>query len=70
MKVSAAYKFNEDVQFMEWLIKKTYNLQSKTINPFLANSSMSCLLKKPKNLWFFGVFREYKMGSLARNGLK
>ena len=26
-------------------------------------------LKTPENLWFFGVFRGYKMGTLARNGL-
>ena len=26
-------------------------------------------LKTPENLWFSGVFRWYKMGTLARNGL-
>ena len=27
-------------------------------------------LKTPENLWFFGVFRGYKMGTLTKNGLK
>ena len=27
-------------------------------------------LKTPENLWFSGVFRGYKMGILARNGLR
>ena len=27
-------------------------------------------LKTPENQRFFGVFRRYKMGTLARNGLK
>ena len=26
-------------------------------------------LKTPENLWFSGVFRWYKIGTLARNGL-
>ena len=27
-------------------------------------------MKTPENLWFCGVFKGYKMGPLARNGLK
>ena len=40
------------------------------LNPFLANVPFFYLLKTPENLWFSGVFRGYKIGTLARNGLK
>ena len=39
------------------------------LNPFLANVPILYPLKPPENLWFSGVFRGYKMGTLARNGL-
>ena len=39
------------------------------INPFLANVPILYPLKTPENLWLFGVFRGYKMGTLARNRL-
>ena len=39
------------------------------LNPFLANVPVLYPLKALENLWFFGVFRGYKMGTLARNGL-
>ena len=39
------------------------------LNPFLANVPFFYLLKTPENLWFSGVFRGYKIGTLARNGL-
>ena len=35
-------------------------------NPFLVNVPILYPLKTPENLW---VFRGYKMGTLARNGL-
>ena len=35
-------------------------------NLFLANVPILYPLKTPKNLWFFGVFRGYKMRALAR----
>ena len=37
------------------------------LNPFLANFPILYSLKTPENLWFSGVFRGYKMGTLARN---
>ena len=37
--------------------------------PILANVLILYLLKMPEILWFSGVFRGYKMGTLARNGL-
>ena len=39
------------------------------INPFLTNVPISYPLKTPENVRFFRVFRVYKMGTLARNGL-
>ena len=40
-----------------------------SINPFLANVPILYPLKTPENLWFSGVFRRYKMGTLVRNEL-
>ena len=39
-------------------------------NPFLANVPILYPLKTPENMWFSGVFRRYKIGTFARNGLK
>ena len=39
------------------------------LNPFLANVPILYPLKTPENLWFSGVFRGYKIGTLAGNGL-
>ena len=43
-------------------------IQTK-INPLLANVPTLYILKTPENLWLAGLFRGYKMGTLARNGL-
>ena len=40
------------------------------INPVGANVSILYPLKTPENQRFSGIFRGYKMGTLARNGLK
>ena len=40
-----------------------------TLNPFLASVPILYPMKTPENQRFFGVFRRYKMGILARNGL-
>ena len=40
------------------------------LNPFLANVPILYPLRTPENFWFSGVFRGYKMGTLARNGLR
>ena len=45
------------------------NIIKIVINPFLANVPILYPLKTPESLWFSGLFREYKMGKLARNGL-
>ena len=39
------------------------------INLLLSNVSILHPLKTPRNLWFSGVLRGYKMGMSARNGL-
>ena len=41
----------------------------KNFNPFLANVLILDPPKTPENLWFSGVFRGYKMKTLAGNGL-
>ena len=38
-------------------------------NPFLIHLPILYLLKTAENLWFSAVFRGYKMGTFARNGL-
>ena len=40
------------------------------LNRFVANVPILYRMKTPENLWFSGVFRGYKMGALAKNGLK
>ena len=59
------------VKSNNWIGKsKTQKKKSKKYrNPFLANVPISYSLKTPGNLWFSSVFREYKMGTLARIGL-
>ena len=39
------------------------------LNPYLAKVPNLYPLKTTENLWFSGVFRGYKMGTSARNGL-
>ena len=46
-----------------------FAMEKFQINPILANVPILYPLKRPENLWFSSVFREYKMGTLARNGL-
>ena len=43
---------------------------TEDIKPFLANVSILYPLKTPENLWFSGVFREYKMETLPISGLR
>ena len=40
-----------------------------SLNPFLANIPVLYYLKTTENLWLSGVFRRYKMRTLARNWL-
>ena len=49
-------------------VLNTFNLWRK-INQFLANVSVLYLLKIPESKMFSDVFRGYRMGTLARNGL-
>ena len=43
-------------------------LQIHIVNPILANVPILYPLKTPENQRFSGVFKGYKMGTLARNG--
>ena len=52
---------------MQVLTKNIYN--SEKINPFLANAPILYPLKTPENQRFSDVFRGYKLGTLATNGL-
>ena len=45
-------------------------LATKMFNLILPNIPFLCPLKTSKNLWFSGVFRGHKKGTLGRNGLK
>ena len=45
------------------------HFQGDFLNPFLNNVPILYPLKTPENQRFSGVFRGYKMGTLARNGL-
>ena len=49
-------------------VLNTFNLWRK-INPFLANVSVLYVLRIPESEMFSDVFRGYRMGKLARNGL-
>ena len=57
---------------MRWqkiILLKNKKLMKMDFNPFLANVPILYPLKTPENQRFSGVFRGYKMGTLARNGL-
>ena len=57
---------------VEWNLDKAIMKLSKTFalyNLFVANVLILHPLKTPENLWFSGVFKECKMGTLAANGL-
>ena len=54
---------------LDWSVYKV-SIARTAFNPYLASVPILYPLKTPENLWFSGVFRGYKMGTLARNGLK
>ena len=53
-------------------LQKTFDTINHEIllNPFPANVPIIYPVKTPENLWFSCVFRGYKMGTLAGNGLE
>ena len=57
---------NDKIVQNDWLFVKLY---FSVMNPFLVNVSILYPLKKLENLWFSGVFKGYKIGTLVRNGL-
>ena len=52
-----------------WLKEHYKILNHSVINPFQANIPILYPLKTTENLYFSGIFRGYKMGTLAWNGL-
>ena len=48
---------------------KFMNTNVDLLNPLMANVPILYSLKTTENLRFSGIFREYKMGILARSGL-
>ena len=51
-------------------IHSVYLFFPTSFNPFLVNVSFFTPWKKLENIWFSGVFRGKKIGTLATNGLK
>ena len=49
------------------MLLEVAGLKDKVAFPFLTNVPFLYPLKTPENQMFFGVFRRYKMGTLARN---
>ena len=49
--------------------RKEFRSRLIVFNTFLAYVPILYTLKTRENLWFSGVFRGYKMGTLVRNGL-
>ena len=47
---------------------RKFRSNSREFNPFLTNVPILYPLKTPENQRFSGVFRGYKMETLARNG--
>ena len=62
--------------FIVWLKESCFPVCWKVlslvpvVNPFLSTVPILYPLKTPENQRFSGVFRGYKMGTLARNGLR
>ena len=54
--------------FQKYYKKLLNPVNENILNQFLANVPILCPLKTPENLWFSGVFRGYKKGTLANNG--
>ena len=51
-------------------IRNKIDSQMDKINPFPADNPILYPLKTPESPWFSGVFKGYKMGALAKNGLR
>ena len=61
--------FRVKTEFSVYHHRKIFIDQLSKLNPFLANFLVSYPLKTIEKFWFSGVFRRYKMGTLARNRL-
>ena len=62
---------HEFVRLLASLLTHFISINSlNIINSFLINVPIFYPLKTPENPWFSGVYRRYRMGTLAKNGLK
>ena len=60
--------FQVEITFIAFKMRLT-KIQTSRNNRFLRNVSILLPLKASENQMFLGVFRRYKMRTLARNGL-
>ena len=71
--VSSIFTLSINLLFEKYFLRSYEKLpksQKHMINQFLAHVPILYSLKTPGILWFFGVFRGYKMRTLFRNGPK
>ena len=67
INIDSIIPYITSISYSSMLTKNIYN--SEKINPFLANAPILYPLKTPENERFSDVFRGYKLGTLATNGL-
>ena len=59
-----------DQKLYVFIIKFKLNFSlAQIFSLFLTDVPISYPLRTPENIWFFGVFREYIMAALTKNGL-
>ena len=66
---TSAWIYNRFFLCQKRLASVSVFVMSLIIIPFLANVSVLYPLKTPENFCFLGVFKEYKIETLAKNGL-
>ena len=67
INIDSIIPYITSISYSSMLTKNIYN--SEKSNPFLANAPILYPLKTPENERFSDVFRGYKLGTLATNGL-
>ena len=60
---------NLDVFRLRYILSHNIGWELVCINPFLANMPILYPLKTPPQQNYSSVFKSYKMGTMARNGL-
>ena len=69
LRTKRALQMKQNAFFIEANKTNFFGMRASVFNPFLANFPILYPLKTPENLCFSGVFRGYKMGTLAGDGL-